>query len=434
MWKIVLSLFALCARITLAGPAAEVALAGDWQVKVEAEGVVATLTVEQPAIVRVEAEALPRLPLYAPKAAQYARGAKLNGVRAQECTVRHALDPESLKVMDTAGTVTYTRGRDYEAEAGWGCVGRLEGGAIGADTPVRIAYAYGTMRLDAVVLTADRHIALRRGVPHVSLPEPPPLAAGERRLASIWITPRLARLTAANLFPVLETAYPEPPKPVPSVAERCLPKTMATLKAGGRLRVLAWGDSVTAAGYLPDPATERWQEQFVRRLRAAYPTATIELVTEAWGGRNTGSYFNEPPGSPHNYQEKVLDARPNLIVSEFVNDAGLDAAGVAKHYGRIRDDLKKIGAEWIILTPHYVRPDWMGLAEEQHCDNDPRTYVKALRTFAADNHLALADASLRWGRLWRQGIPYSTLLMNNINHPNPFGMSLFADALMALFP
>ena len=434
MWKIVLSLFALCARITLAGPAAEVALAGDWQVKVEAEGVVATLTVEQPAIVRVEAEALPRLPLYAPKAAQYARGAKLNGVRAQECTVRHALDPESLKVMDTAGTVTYTRGRDYEAEAGWGCVGRLEGGAIGADTPVRIAYAYGTMRLDAVVLTADRHIALRRGVPHVSLPEPPPLAAGERRLASIWITPRLARLTAANLFPVLETAYPEPPKPVPSVAERCLPKTMATLKAGGRLRVLAWGDSVTDARYLPEPAKTRWQEQFVRRLRAAYPAASIELVTEAWGGRNTGSYFNEPPGSPHNYQEKVLDARPNLVVSEFVNDAGLDAAGVAKHYGRIRDDLKKIGAEWIILTPHYVRPDWMGFSEERQCDEDPRPYVKALRGFAVENHLALADASLRWGRLWRQGIPYSTLLMNNINHPNPFGMSLFADALMALFP
>jgi hypothetical protein len=24
--------------------------------------------------------------------------------------------------------------------------------------------------------------------------------------------------------------------------------------------------------------------------------------------------------------------------------------------------------------------------------------------------------------------------MNNINHPNPFGMSLFADALMAVFP
>jgi len=432
--RALLSLCVMYVGAVLAGPSVDLSVAGDWQVRAVAEGAVAVLTVEPPEIVRVDAEALPRLPLYAPKAAQYARGAKLNGVRAQECTVRHALDPESLKVMDAAGTVTFARGRDYEAEASWGCVGRLEGGAIGADTPVRIAYAYGTMRMDAVVLTADRQIVLRRGVAHVSLPELPPLAAGERRLASIWITPRLARLTASHFFPVLETAYPEPPKPVPSVAERCLPKTMATLKAGGRLRVLAWGDSVTDARYLPEPAKTRWQEQFVRRLRAAYPAASIELVTEAWGGRNTGSYFNEPPGSPHNYREKVLDARPDLVVSEFVNDAGLDAAGVAKHYGRIRDDLKTIGAEWIILTPHYVRPDWMGFSEERQCDEDPRPYVKALRGFAVENHLALADASLRWGRLWRQGIPYSTLLMNNINHPNPFGMSLFADALMVLFP
>ena len=48
--------------------------------------------------------------------------------------------------------------------------------------------------------------------------------------------------------------------------------------------------------------------------------------------------------------------------------------------------------------------------------------------------MALADASRRYGRLWRQGIPYSTLLLNSINHPDARGMKLFADALMELFP
>jgi hypothetical protein len=76
----------------------------------------------------------------------------------------------------------------------------------------------------------------------------------------------------------------------------------------------------------------------------------------------------------------------------------------------------------------------MGLASEKGIDEDPRPYVKALRKFTAENSLALADGSLRYGRLWRQGIPYSTLLMNNINHPNTSGMALFADALLALFP
>jgi len=46
----------------------------------------------------------------------------------------------------------------------------------------------------------------------------------------------------------------------------------------------------------------------------------------------------------------------------------------------------------------------------------------------------LADASRCYGRLWRQGIPYSSLLLNSINHPDERGMKIFADSLMALFP
>jgi hypothetical protein len=60
----------------------------------------------------------------------------------------------------------------------------------------------------------------------------------------------------------------------------------------------------------------------------------------------------------------------------------------------------------------------MKLASEKNIDDDPRPYVKALRQFAAESGIALAEGSLRYGRLWRQGIPYSTLMMNSINHPN----------------
>lgn len=417
-----------------AGEPARLTLEGDWRVKVEADNVTAVLDVEGPETLVVEAEKIARLPVYNAKGPEYARGHKLAGVRAQECSVRHALDPDSLRVRGVDGATEYVRGKDYEAELTWGCLGRLEGGAIVADTPVVVGYAYGTMRLDAAVLTADRRIVLRKGAPHVSLPKAPELAPGERRLANIWVTPRLAKLADQNLFPVLEQAFPEAPKASPSAAELLTPKTMAKLKAGGTVRVLAWGDSVTDAGYLPVRDVDRWQEQFARRLRERFPAAKIELMTEAWGGRNTDSYRNEPPGSPHNYKEKVLDVRPDLIVSEFVNDAGFNEAQVYERYGRIRDEFREIGAEWIILTPHYVRPDWMRLTSEKGIDDDPRAYVKALRKFTAEHRLALADASLRWGRLWRQGIPYSTLMMNNINHPDPFGMSLFADALMELFP
>ena len=156
-------------------------------------------------------------------------------------------------------------------------------------------------------------------------------------------------------------------------------------------------------------------------------------MTQAWGGRNTGTYLAEPPGSPHNYRETVLALKPDLIISEFVNDANLTPAQVEDRYAKLLADFQAIGAEWIILTPHYVRPDWMGLTREREIDDDPRPYVAGLRQFAAKHDVALADASLRYGRLWRQGIPYSTLLVNAINHPNALGMQIFADTLMALF-
>ena len=423
----------LAASVAAAAPAA-LTIVGDWQIKAEKDGAAATVAVEGPQSVTVTDEKMDRLPVFNPQGAEYARGAKLSGVRAQECSVRYALDPASLAVRLSPCGEIFARGKDYEVEPTWGCVGRLEGGRIGEATPVYASYAYGLMRLDSVVLTADKKIVLRKGAAHVSLPVQPELAAGETRLANIWVTAGLAKLDEAHLFPVLEAAYPEPPKTSPTPTERFIPKTMAKLNAGGKVHVLAWGDSVTDGGFVPDPDANRWQQQFVRRLRARYPKAEIVLTTEAWGGRNTDSYRAEPPGSPHNYQEKVLALKPDLIVSEFVNDAWLNEEGVTQRYGRIRDEFKAIGAEWIILTPHYVRPDWMGLAAEKNIDGDPRPYVQALRKFAAENNLALAEGSLRYGRLWRQGIPYTTLLMNNINHPNAFGMGLFADALMALFP
>ena len=125
--------------------------------------------------------------------------------------------------------------------------------------------------------------------------------------------------------------------------------------------------------------------------------------------------------------------KPDLVVMEFVNDSWMKPENVEGDYSQILADFRERGMEWIICTPHYVRADWMGLSSEKGIDEDPRPYVQGLRAFAKKHGIALADASFYYGQLYRQGIPYSTLMMNNINHPDRFGMSLFADALMKLF-
>ena len=129
----------------------------------------------------------------------------------------------------------------------------------------------------------------------------------------------------------------------------------------------------------------------------------------------------------------MLDKKPDLVTIEFVNDAYLEGDALKEHYGKIRDALRAIPAEIILITPHYVRQDWMGVSTVK-VDEDPRPYVRGLRVFAADNGIAVADAAKLWGELWRKGIPYPVILANAINHPDERGHEMFADALMAVFP
>lgn len=425
-----------------ADPAAQMTLSGDWAVQVNVAGgennpeVSALVAVERPQLFAVTAERHASLPVYDPAGPQYRRGARLTALIAESLTAPDLLDPASVVVRNGPNETdeTYVRGRDYEFENRWGGIGRIAGGRIAEESPVFINYQHSLSRIDSIVLTSAGEVEYRAGKPTAEAPKAPSVDASEHRLANVWIPGQIERLTKKNLFPILETAYPEPAVTTLSQAEQKIPRALAKLRSGEPLRILAWGDSVTEGAYLANPEREHWQQQFVARLRQRFPQAKIELVTEAWGGRTTGSYLAVPPGELHNYQETVLGAKPDLVISEFVNDAGLNPEMVEDRYGKLLADFQGIESEWIILTPHYVRPDWMGLDRQTDIDEDPRPYVKGLREFAARHPVALADASLRYGRLWRQGIPYNSLMVNCINHPGPEGLRIFADALMELFP
>ncbi|MCA9089674.1 MAG: SGNH/GDSL hydrolase family protein [Planctomycetaceae bacterium] len=425
-----------------AAPPAEGKVVGDWEVLVTVPAhdgqaaITQKLAVPVPPVLEVVDEKHAALPVYNAQGPQYARGARLNALLAESLTAPDLLDPASVVVRTGPGETgeLMERGKDYEFESRWGGLGRLPEGRIKEGQPCWISYHHTLQHLDSIVLTADGKIVYREGVAKSTVPRQPELNGGERRLINVWFTRTTDKLNDNQLFSIQETEYPEPAAASPSIAEQRIPKTMAKIRSGEKVRILAWGDSVTDAAYLSNRDQDRWQEQFVARLRKRFPNANIELVTEAWGGRNTGSYLGVPPGQPHNYQETVLDAKPDLIISEFVNDAGLNVDAVEARYSKLLADFEGIGAEWIILTPHYVRPDWMGLDRESDVDDDPRPYVKGLRLFSEKHNVALADAALRYGRLWRQGIPHNSIMINCINHPDPRGLKIFADALMQLFP
>ena len=418
----------------LAAPA-ELKLVGDWEVEVKlpatdasARQLPTTVSVEPPRPVAVVNEWQESLAEWIPTQPGWAHK-QLSAIHDDLCSARFALVPGSVLVSSvSAPPKQFELDRDFKVDLEWGAVGRVPGGGISATQAVSVSYQFMPRRLDAIVLTSDDELTVRQGKPHLAMPQAPELKPGEQRVANLWLPAHLAKLTPDSLFPILETSFPEPPKTSPSAAEHLLPKTMTKLRSGEPLKILAWGDSVTE-GYLGE---DQWQKQFVRRLKERFPKANIELITVGWGAHNSTHFLEAPPGHVRNFAETVLRPRPDLVVSEFVNDGVLEAATVEQHYGQFLLDFQRIGAEWIILTPHYN--SFMNLTTERDLDDDPRPYVKMVRRFAPEHGVALADAAARYGRLWRQGIPYSTLMVNTANHPDVRGMAIFADSLMALFP
>lgn len=423
--------------------AARIEVTGSWQIHVSS-GVAnvagrkvkiaheATLDVAPPEMLTVKDEAYTSLPEFDEKAGGWMRGAKVHALIAEECSATDELVTESFTLRPSPGDSTpFKPGTDYRLDDRWATFGRLPGGAIGPQTAVYASYEYQYGRIDSIVVDKAGGVSLLRGTPHVATPLPPAPPAGSVTIANVWIPGRLAALTPDNIYPILELHYPHYARNRMAVAATLLPKTWAKLRTGKPLSVLAWGDSVTEGGAASDVA-HRYQSRFVARLGQKFKKSPITLTTCAWGGRCSDNFLHEPPGSPHNFEEKVIGAHPDLIVMEFVNDGYLTPAQVEEKYSWFQKRFQEIGAEWIIVTPHYIRPDWMN-APSVRVETDPRPFVAALKEFGARHNVAVADASVRWGHLLREGIPYITLLGNNINHPDDRGHELFADALMDLF-
>lgn len=429
---------------------------GAWTVRVttQASGETKSARVELPPPTVIESTDLyASLPLFDPSAFGWLKGQRLAGVSAQEGVISGALDAESLVVRlaseptsnEAAGSEPggeaaesetgseLVQGIDYEIDPFWGTIGRMDGGRIGENDAVTVTYRHFVRRLDAVILQADGQIVVRPGEPSNETPVSPVPYPGEKLLGRVFLSEFRNEANSPDLFPVRST------EPATLAVNRSksvaslLPQIIRKLRTGKELRILAWGDSVTDGQYLQNPETQRWQDQFVARLKQSYPRARITLWTEAWPGHGTADYADVPAGHPRHFERAVLGLRPDLVISEFVNDAYLTSTDTVSQYERILARFRRARIDWIVMTPHFTHPQFMGFPGDTLADRDPRAYVDGLKLFANRNGVELADASALWAGLIQHGMPYASLLSNGINHPGGEGQALYVDALMALF-
>ena len=290
----------------------EVMITGPWEITVN--GV--KLNVTEPRVVRVIDEAYDNLPVYRKtggwQGGGWNDGLALRGVAGIGCAQKMALDPYSVRLRLPDGT-EMRRGIDFDYTEAWGTVGRLTGGRISETQNVLISYRYIPNRLDSVIMGADGKLRIENGVPRSYCPKLPALKDGETRLLNIFTDAQTDKLTEENIFIITETEFPAESA---RGQQTFIPNVMKKLKNGEHVKILAWGDSVTECDYLPPE--DRWQAQFLNRLKRAFPNADIELVSNGWGSHTIPSFLNEPEGSIHNYQKTVLGVKADLVPVLFV--------------------------------------------------------------------------------------------------------------------
>jgi lysophospholipase L1-like esterase len=321
-----------------------------------------------------------------------------------------AVVPGSVAVRSARDGPAYVAGSDYLLDERWAAIGRVAGGRISHGATVYLDYAYCLCRLDTVQLPPGGVPSIRRGKAVLVCAEPAGAARGHQALANIWVRPGTAAVTAADIYPIGPSPSFPPPDRGPTAALR------EKLAAGGPFTVVTLGDSVTAGGEASKPELA-FPRLFAATLQERYPKADVRLVNAGVGGTNSDYGLER-------LDRDVIAHRPDLVVIEFVNDMGWPREKIRENYHQLISRIRGAGGEVVILTPHYIWPEWMGNFE---------TARAALKEIAAEEKVGLADASARWGALREQGIPYETLLVNCINHPDDRGHRIFVDALMELF-
>ena len=363
-----------------------------------------------------------RTRLGADKPQGWARGTPLKQCIGAGVPLPGRLVPGSVVAKPTPDGKPYVLGKDYLLDETWAMLGRVEGGAIGPRKLVCVDYAYSLARLDTVQVSPTGEVSVRKGIELKTCPHPAGALGGCLALANVFVDYNATRLTTRDIFPI---GAPLPPPTHAELATKAsrVPKARKTLAEGGKLRIGFWGDSVTCGGDA-SRHEHRFPDGFVLALRQRHPKATIEFFNAGIGGSSTN-------GRLPNLDKDVIQKKPDLVIIEFVNDMGLSPKAMRDHYYKAIDQVRAIGGEVILVTPHFTMPSMMGF--EDVWGTDKRAACQALRDIAEQKQVGLADAARVWQHLATIGLPYTTLLFNGINHPDDRGHRIFIDQLLTFF-
>ncbi|HRK34242.1 MAG TPA: SGNH/GDSL hydrolase family protein [Candidatus Hydrogenedentes bacterium] len=218
------------------------------------------------------------------------------------------------------------------------------------------------------------------------------------------------------------TAAKPIPWPKQSRQTDLLPATRKKLKGGGPIKIVAYGDSITAGGDATKPELIFWN-QWATSLQEKYPNARVIAENGATGGDSTIQGLVR-------LEEKVLRQSPDLVLIGFgMNDHNKGGVPISQFEANLLEMISRIRAatkaEIVLYSTFPPNPKWMYGTQRME------EYAAATERVAQQSGCAFADVYGNWQAIATRK-KYEDLLGNNINHPNDFGHWIYSETLKAM--
>ena len=195
-------------------------------------------------------------------------------------------------------------------------------------------------------------------------------------------------------------------------------KTLADLKNGCNVTIVAFGDSITAGFAVRRGFPSFWREM----LQQKYPEARLELINSGISGDTTLDGLARLDWA-------VLSYEPDLVTINFgINDCVL-GLGLDEFEMNFVEIVRRIRAgpdsEILLLSSQPL--------ETPPYDKIVRDYYQTIERVAKEMDVGFVDVYEAWMERVRAGTPLGSMIIPGLDHPNEAGYRIIAEELMKLF-
>jgi len=195
-------------------------------------------------------------------------------------------------------------------------------------------------------------------------------------------------------------------------------RTVSLLEAGKAVRIVTFGDSITAGFAVRKGFDSFW----MRMLKEKYPQAQITLKNEGVCGDTSFDGLARLDWS-------VIAHAPDLVTVNF----GINDMYMGIRLGEFKSNLIEI-VEKILEGS---KSEILLLSSEPlttpRFDRIVLSYYQILEDVAEEMGVGFVDVCGAWMRKVAEGVPLESLILPGLDHPNEAGYKIIAEELMRHF-